>query len=86
MTEPNIPVTEDELHAYVDNELPPERRELRRGIFRPRVGTDVGAVTVDDARREVLVLEVHDDDVRFVRLRNLLEHAGRERAVEELCG
>src|SRR5258706_1352449 len=26
MTEPNIPVTEDELHAYVDNELPPERR------------------------------------------------------------
>src|ERR1700733_343520 len=26
MTEPKIPVTEDELHAYVDNELPPERR------------------------------------------------------------
>ena len=26
MTEPNIPVTEDELHAYVDNELPAERR------------------------------------------------------------
>jgi len=26
MTEPNIPVTEDELHAFVDNELPPERR------------------------------------------------------------
>ena len=26
MTERNIPVTEDELHAYVDNELPPERR------------------------------------------------------------
>jgi anti-sigma factor RsiW len=25
MTEPRIPVTEDELHAYVDNELPPER-------------------------------------------------------------
>jgi anti-sigma factor RsiW len=26
MTEPNIPVTEDELHAFVDNELPAERR------------------------------------------------------------
>ena len=26
MTEPNISVTEDELHAYVDNELPAERR------------------------------------------------------------
>jgi anti-sigma factor RsiW len=25
MTEPKIPVTEDELHAYVDNELPSER-------------------------------------------------------------
>jgi len=27
MTDHNIPVTEDELHAYVDNELPTERRE-----------------------------------------------------------
>src|SRR4029077_8890127 len=26
MTDPNIPVTEDELHAYVDGELPAERR------------------------------------------------------------
>src|SRR5260370_28533242 len=26
MTNPEIPVTEDELHAYVDNELPVERR------------------------------------------------------------
>lgn len=26
MTNPNIPVTEDELHAFVDDELPPERR------------------------------------------------------------
>ena len=26
MTDPKIPVTEDELHAYVDNELPGERR------------------------------------------------------------
>src|SRR6185312_15133929 len=26
MTDPKIPVTEDEFHAYVDNELPPERR------------------------------------------------------------
>jgi anti-sigma factor RsiW len=26
MTDPSIPVTEDELHAYVDNELPAERR------------------------------------------------------------
>jgi anti-sigma factor RsiW len=26
MTEPKIPVTEDELHAYVDNELPAERK------------------------------------------------------------
>jgi anti-sigma factor RsiW len=26
MTDPDIPVTEDELHAYVDNELPAERR------------------------------------------------------------
>jgi anti-sigma factor RsiW len=26
MTEPRIPVTEDELHAYIDNELPAERR------------------------------------------------------------
>src|SRR2546423_2764180 len=26
MSERNIPVTEDELHAYVDNELPAERR------------------------------------------------------------
>ncbi len=26
MSEPRIPVTEDELHAYVDNELPAERR------------------------------------------------------------
>lgn len=26
MTNPRIPVTEDELHAYVDNELPTERR------------------------------------------------------------
>src|ERR1700749_240926 len=26
MTNPGIPVTEDELHAYVDNELPAERR------------------------------------------------------------
>src|SRR3978361_511762 len=26
MTDPRIPVTEDELHAYVDNELPAERR------------------------------------------------------------
>src|SRR5260221_14211522 len=26
MTEPHIPVTEDELHAYIDNELPAERR------------------------------------------------------------
>jgi anti-sigma factor RsiW len=26
MTDAKIPVTEDELHAYVDNELPPERR------------------------------------------------------------
>jgi len=26
MTDPTIPVTEDELHAYVDNELPTERR------------------------------------------------------------
>src|SRR6202046_2110287 len=26
MTERQIPVTEDELHAYVDNELPAERR------------------------------------------------------------
>src|SRR3979411_316106 len=25
MTDPKIPVTEDELHAYVDNELPAER-------------------------------------------------------------
>jgi anti-sigma factor RsiW len=27
MTEPNIAVTEDELHAYVDGELPADRRE-----------------------------------------------------------
>jgi anti-sigma factor RsiW len=27
MTEANMPVTEDELHAYVDNELPAERRQ-----------------------------------------------------------
>ena len=27
MTESNMPVTEDELHAYVDNELPAERRQ-----------------------------------------------------------
>ena len=27
MTEPRISVTEDELHAYVDNELPAERRD-----------------------------------------------------------
>ena len=27
MTDPKIPVTEDELHAYVDNELPAERRD-----------------------------------------------------------
>src|SRR3982074_3006668 len=26
MTDPNISITEDELHAYVDNELPAERR------------------------------------------------------------
>src|ERR1700675_3845997 len=26
MTDKNIPVTEDELHAYIDNELPVERR------------------------------------------------------------
>ena len=26
MNDPHIPVTEDELHAYVDNELPAERR------------------------------------------------------------
>src|ERR1700681_694576 len=26
MTDPKIPVTEDEMHAYVDNELPAERR------------------------------------------------------------
>src|SRR3981189_4002112 len=26
MTRPKIPATEDELHAYVDNELPAERR------------------------------------------------------------
>ena len=26
MTERTIPVTEDELHAYVDGELPAERR------------------------------------------------------------
>ena len=26
MIDRNIPVTEDELHAYVDNELPAERR------------------------------------------------------------
>src|ERR1700704_6391154 len=26
MTDPHIPVTEDELHAYIDNELPAERR------------------------------------------------------------
>src|SRR5258707_8235040 len=26
MTHPKIPVTEDELHAYIDNELPAERR------------------------------------------------------------
>src|ERR1700738_3647389 len=26
MTEPIMPVTEDELHAYIDNELPAERR------------------------------------------------------------
>src|ERR1700709_1356046 len=26
MTDRHIPVTEDELHAYVDNELPAERR------------------------------------------------------------
>src|SRR5260221_10160670 len=26
MTDPKIAVTEDELHAYVDNELPAERR------------------------------------------------------------
>ena len=26
MTDPHIPVTEDEVHAYVDNELPAERR------------------------------------------------------------
>ena len=26
MNDPKIPVTEDELHAYVDNELPAERR------------------------------------------------------------
>jgi anti-sigma factor RsiW len=26
MTDPKIPVTEDELHAYIDDELPPERR------------------------------------------------------------
>ncbi len=26
MTDPTIPVTEDELHAYVDDELPAERR------------------------------------------------------------
>lgn len=27
MTESNIPVTEDKLHAYIDNELPAERRQ-----------------------------------------------------------
>ncbi|WP_156402702.1 hypothetical protein [Bradyrhizobium sp. Leaf396] len=30
MTERNIPVTEDELHAYVDNELSAKRREAVR--------------------------------------------------------
>ena len=29
MTDPKISVTEDELHAYVDNELPTERRGNR---------------------------------------------------------
>ncbi len=33
MTDPHIPVTEDELHAYIDNELPAERLSAmsRRG-------------------------------------------------------
>src|ERR1700704_1317426 len=33
MTKPEIPVTEDELHAYVDNELPAERRaDVEEGL------------------------------------------------------
>src|ERR1700681_3729825 len=34
MTDPKIPVTEDELHAYVDNELPAERRGDVEAWFR----------------------------------------------------
>ncbi len=53
MTEPMIPVTEDELHAYVDNELPAERRgdveawladASRRHRARAIMARDVGRV------------------------------------------
>ena len=38
MTDKNIPVTEDELHAYIDNELPAERRgDVGIARQRPRV-------------------------------------------------
>ena len=32
MIDRNTPVTEDELHAYVDGELPADRCRLRRGM------------------------------------------------------
>ena len=48
MTDPRIPVTEDELHAYVDNELPAGASRRCRGMARGasrrcRAGTDRGA-------------------------------------------
>src|SRR3982074_871193 len=57
MTDPKIPVTEDELHAYIDNELPAERRaDVEAWLAAPagdaRAGqTWGGAGQVDEAGR-----------------------------------
>jgi anti-sigma factor RsiW len=42
MTHPEMPVTEDELHAFVDNELPAERRATSRPGWR-RISTTPNA-------------------------------------------
>jgi anti-sigma factor RsiW len=53
MTEPNMPVTEDELHAYVDNELPAERR-LDVEAWLSRHPDDAGRVQAWRAMAEAL--------------------------------
>ncbi len=101
MTDPKIPVTEDELHAYVDNELPAERRSTVPGLTADRADIIVAGLAIIDRVMDCLdvnLLQVHNRGVRDGLLLTMIDESlgppspsahDREAGIERLaaaCG